>query len=65
MVFKIEVTFFGPILFLFNDIPSNGPSDWKFSKASSKDNRSLFVFLCKKQIKFRFYNSLLVKWNDL
>jgi hypothetical protein len=44
--FKIEVTFFCPILFfLFNDTPSKRIVRLKFSKASSKDNRSLFVFL--------------------
>jgi hypothetical protein len=64
MVFKI-VTLRSILFFLFNDTRQNGPSDWKFSKASSKDNRSLFVFLCKSKFNLNLGFTIVCLSNEM
>jgi hypothetical protein len=43
----------------------NGPSDWKFSKASSKDNSSLFVFLCKSKFNLNLGFTIVCLSNEM
>jgi hypothetical protein len=40
-------------------------SDWKFSKASSKDNSSLFVFLCKSKFNLNLGFTIVCLSNEM